>query len=167
MSPALPNLWLFLVLNHVFFVKGTHQVPYYEGLNGGTSITVNTSFFGFVTSNSFKFLKLKSFRHFNTNGKKFFKTVFLFFPETKQKRLQKGQCYSIIRKIISTWSYESRVSKHFVIFLNFRCLIACLVCCLLMSFFLLVLWLGVCAEVDVDRTRRCVSVYLGVVVLWV
>ena len=35
---------------------------------------------------------------------------------------------------ISTWSYENRVSKHFVIFLNFRCLIACLLCCLLMSF---------------------------------
>ena len=34
----------------------------------------------------------------------------------------------------STWSYENRVSKHFVIFLNFRCLIACLLCCLLMSF---------------------------------
>ena len=31
-------------------------------------------------------------------------------------------------------SYENRVSKHFVIFLNFRCLIACLLCCLLMSF---------------------------------
>ena len=35
----------------------------------------------------------------------------------------------------STWSYENRVSKHFVIFLNFPCLIACLLCCLLMSFF--------------------------------
>ena len=34
-----------------------------------------------------------------------------------------------------TWSYENRVSKHFVIFLNFPCLIACLLCCLLMSFF--------------------------------
>ena len=37
-------------------------------------------------------------------------------------------------KFKSTWSYENRVSKHFVIFLNFRCLIACLLCCLLMSF---------------------------------
>ena len=35
---------------------------------------------------------------------------------------------------ISTWSYENRVSKHFVIFLNFCCLIACLLCCLLTSF---------------------------------
>ena len=35
----------------------------------------------------------------------------------------------------STSSYENRVSKHFVIFLNFPCLIACLLCCLLMSFF--------------------------------
>ena len=37
----------------------------------------------------------------------------------------------------STWSYENRVSKHFVIFLNFPCLKACLLCCLLMSFFFL------------------------------
>ena len=35
----------------------------------------------------------------------------------------------------STWSYENRVSKHFVIFLNFPCLRACLLCCLLMTFF--------------------------------
>ena len=48
--------------------------------------------------------------------------------------------------------YENRVSKHFVIFLNFPCLIACLLCCLLMLlFFWLVLWLGICVEVDVDR----------------
>ena len=51
----------------------------------------------------------------------------------------------------STWSYENRVSKHFVIFLNFPCLRACLLCCLLMTFFLLVLWLGIYVEVDVDR----------------
>ena len=36
---------------------------------------------------------------------------------------------------VSAWSYENRVSKHFVIFLNFPYLIACLLCCLLMSFF--------------------------------
>ena len=30
-----------------------------------------------------------------------------------------------------TWRYESRVSRHFVIFLNFPCLITCLPCCLL------------------------------------
>ena len=53
---------------------------------------------------------------------------------------------------ISTWSYENRVSKHFVIFPNFPCLTTCLSCCLLMSFFfLLVLRLGNCEEVDVDR----------------
>ena len=28
-------------------------------------------------------------------------------------------------KYKSTWSYENRVRKHFVIFLNFHCLIAC------------------------------------------
>ena len=62
-----------------------------------------------------------------------------------------------LAKSTPAWSYENRVSKHLVIFLNFPCLIACLLCCLLMSFvclfafFLLVLWLGICVEVDVDR----------------
>ena len=45
------------------------------------------------------------------------------------QRVRRGHC-------ISTWSYENRVSKHFVIFLNFPCLIACLLCCLLMLLFL-------------------------------
>ena len=66
-------------------------------------------------------------------------------------RLSTGTLYEIHADIY-TWSYENQVSKHFVIFLNFPCLIACLLCCLLMSFFfLLVLWLGICVEVDVDR----------------
>ena len=51
----------------------------------------------------------------------------------------------------STSSYENRVSKHFVIFLNFHCVIACSLCCLLMSFFLPVLWLGICVEVGIGR----------------
>ena len=55
-----------------------------------------------------------------------------------------------IPKNLSAWSYENRVSKHFVIFLNFPCLIACLLCCLLMLLFLLVLWLVICVEVHVD-----------------
>ena len=42
--------------------------------------------------------------------------------------------YIYIYMYIPTWSYENRVSKHFVIFLNFPCKIACLLCCLLMSF---------------------------------
>ena len=53
-----------------------------------------------------------------------------------------------------TWGYEFRVSKHFVIFLNFPCLIACSVFFLLIYrsvFFSLVLWLGICVEVDIDR----------------
>ena len=54
-------------------------------------------------------------------------------------------------KCTSTWSYENRVSKH-VIFLDFPRLIACLLCCLLMSFFFWpCLYLGICVEVDVDR----------------
>ena len=52
----------------------------------------------------------------------------------------------------STWSYENRVRKHLVIFLNFPCLIGCLLCCLIayVFFFLLVLWLGVSVEVNKD-----------------
>ena len=55
----------------------------------------------------------------------------------------------------STWSYENRVSKHFVIFRNFPCLIAwhmftVLFAYVVFFFFLLVLWLGICVEVDVD-----------------
>ena len=42
--------------------------------------------------------------------------------------------------VISTWSYENRVSKHFVIVLNSPCLIACLLCFLLMSYFLGLSW---------------------------
>ena len=47
----------------------------------------------------------------------------------------------------SSWSYENRVSKNFVIFLNF------LVTVLFgyVVFFWLVLWLGICVEVDADR----------------
>ena len=37
-------------------------------------------------------------------------------------------------KYPSMWIYENQAGKHFVIFLNFPCLIACLHCCLLMSF---------------------------------
>ena len=48
------------------------------------------------------------------------------------------------------WSCENQVSKHFVIFLNFPGLTACLLCCLLMSCFSLVLWLGICVEVDLN-----------------
>ena len=56
-----------------------------------------------------------------------------------------------VHESVSTWSYENLVSKHFVIFLNFPCLIVCLLCCLLISFCLLVLLLGICVEVDVNR----------------
>ena len=47
----------------------------------------------------------------------------------------------------STWSYENRVSKHFVIFLNFPCLIACLLCCLLMLLLLLLFFFLACLVV--------------------
>ena len=59
---------------------------------------------------------------------------------------------------ISTWGYENWVSKHFVISLNFPCVIASLLSCLLVSFFLFVLWLDICVEVAVDRISR-ISVY--------
>ena len=42
---------------------------------------------------------------------------------------------SFITYNISTWTYENEVSKHFVISLNFPCLIACLLSCSLMWFF--------------------------------
>ena len=41
-----------------------------------------------------------------------------------------------------TWSYENRVSKHFLILLNFPRIIACLQCCLLMSFLFFCLFCG-------------------------
>ena len=50
----------------------------------------------------------------------------------------------------STWSYENRVSKHF--FLNFsfsNSLFTVLFAYVV--FFWLVLWFGICVEVDVDR----------------
>ena len=58
------------------------------------------------------------------------------------------------------WSYtENRVSTHFVIFPNFACLIACLLCCLPVSFFLFVcLWLGICVEEDVHRITILLSI---------
>ena len=49
---------------------------------------------------------------------------------------------------------KTRVNKHFVFSLNFPCLMACL----LMSFFLFVLWLGLCVDVAVDRISR-ISIY--------
>ena len=51
------------------------------------------------------------------------------------------------------------------IFLNFPCLIACLLCCLLISSFLcvLVLWLGICVEGDVDRIAILRHFKFGVV----
>ena len=36
---------------------------------------------------------------------------------------------------MSTWSHKNGVNKHFVIFPNLPCLIACLLCCLPMCFF--------------------------------
>ena len=42
---------------------------------------------------------------------------------------------------------KTLVSKHFVISLNFSCLMACLLSCLFMSFFVFVLWLGLCVDV--------------------
>ena len=55
-----------------------NQTPpiYYEGLNGDSSITLHTSFFGFVT-------KQLNFRHFNTNRRKFFETLNFFQKEAK------------------------------------------------------------------------------------
>ena len=88
-------------------------------------------------------INTESFRKLSTINFQWTKTLYQHIKEYCDK--------SRLNKYNSTWSHENRVSKHFVIFLNFPCLIACLLCCLLMSFFLLVLWLGICVEVDVDR----------------
>ena len=53
----------------------------------------------------------------------------------KLQRLNKINVPLVGLIIISTWSYENRVSKHFVIVLGFPCQIAYLLCCLHMSFF--------------------------------
>ena len=42
---------------------------------------------------------------------------------------------------------KTLVSKHFVISLNFSCLMACLLSSLFMPFFVFVLWLGLCVDV--------------------
>jgi len=65
-----------------------------------------------------------------------------------------GNCEK--RKLKSTWTYENRVSKHFVISLNFPCPIASLLSCFLICLFLLlfVLCLEICVEVAVDRISR-------------
>ena len=89
-------------------------------------------------------INTESFRKLSTINFQWTKTLYQHIKEYCDK--------SRLNKYNSTWSHENRVSKHFVIFLNFPCLIACLLCCLLMSFLLLlVLWLGICVEVDVER----------------
>ena len=60
-------------------------------------------------------------------------------------------CTFRFKFFIFTWSYKNRVSKHFVIFLNFPCLIACFTVLFAYVVFLLVLWLGICVEVDAER----------------
>ena len=54
-------------------------------------------------------------------------------------------------KSISTWIYENRVSKHFVMSLNFPCLRFFSVVCLCR--FLVVLWLRICVEKDISLNR--------------
>ena len=52
---------------------------------------------------------------------------------------------------MSTWSYENRVSKHFVIFRNFPCLL----CCLLVTYFF-----GFFVVRDLCRSRCRQNYYL-------
>ena len=60
---------------------------------------------------------------------------------------------------------KTRVSKHFVISLNFPRLMACLLSCLLMPYFLFVLWLGLCVDVAaVDRISR-ISIYPPLIII--
>ena len=89
---------------------------------------------------------------YNTESIRKLSTINFQWTKTLYQNIKEYCDKSRLNKYNSTRSHENRVSKHFVIFLNFPCLTACLLCCLLVSFlFLLVLWLGVCVEVDVDR----------------
>ena len=76
---------------------------------------------------------------------------------------KKGRAFRNIGKKyihISTWSYENRVSKHFVIFLNFLSLIACLLLFAYGVFFACFVEVGICVEVDVDRITILLSIEL-------
>ena len=57
------------------------------------------------------------------------------------------------RTDMSTWMYENRVSKNFASSLNFPCFSLFTV---LFAYvvFLVVLWLGICVEVAVDRISQ-------------
>ena len=83
----------------------------------------------------FWYLLIKGGRLFGTGR------LFLFWETTKcskenfnvfWKRNNNRSCNNNKYVYLELWN---RVSKHFVIFLNFPCLIACLLRCLLMSFF--------------------------------
>ena len=84
---------------------------------------------------------------------------FVRFRDTRISRVinikAKQNTHTLLKKNYNnkaTWSYENRFGKHFLIFLNFPCLIACLLSCpAYVIFFSLVLGLGICVEVDVDR----------------
>ena len=56
-----------------------------------------------------------------------------------------------------TWIYENRVSKYFVIYLNFPCLsLFTVLFAYMYVIFLVVFWLGICVEVAVDGIL-CIS----------
>ena len=112
--------------------------------------SLNLFLFNVSTNDLFCFMDGVSI---NTESIRKLSTINFQWTKTLYQNIKEYCDKSRLNKYInSTWSHENRVSKHFVIFLNFPCLIACLLCCLLVSFlFLLVLWLGVCVEVDVDR----------------
>ena len=84
---------------------------------------------------------------------------FVRFRDTRISRVikikAKQNTHTLLKKNYNnkaTWSYENRFGKHFLIFLNFPCLIACLLSCpAYVIFFSLVLGLGICVEVYVDR----------------
>ena len=112
--------------------------------------SLNLFLFNVSTNDLFCFMDGVSI---NTESIRKLSTINFQWTKTLYQNIKEYCDKSRLNKYInSTWSHENRVSKHFVIFLNFPCLIACLLCCLLMSFFfLLVLCLGICVELDVDR----------------
>ena len=94
--------------------------------------SLNLFLFNVSTNDLFCFMDGVSI---NTESIRKLSTINFQWTKTLYQNIKEYCDKSRLNKYInSTWSHENRVSKHFVIFLNFPCLIACLLCCLLVSF---------------------------------
>ena len=93
--------------------------------------SLNLFLFNVSTNDLFCFMDGVSI---NTESIRKLSTINFQWTKTLYQNIKEYCDKSRLNKYNSTWSHENRVSKHFVIFLNFPCLIACLLCCLLVSF---------------------------------